>query len=207
MTDVLSILESVGAVLRNDHFVVTSGRHSATYVNKDMLLARTTHASEVGKLFAEKYAKANIEVVVAPAVAGIVLSQWTAYHLTQLAGAEVLGLFTEKTADNGQIFKRGFDALVRGKRCLVLEDLATTGGSVKKVIESVRAAGGVVVAACVMVNRDPVLVTAASLGAPFSCLAELIVPSFAAEDCPLCKKKVPINTIVGHGAAFVASQH
>jgi orotate phosphoribosyltransferase len=206
MSEVLTILESVGAIIRESHFVGTSGRHFATYVNKDMLLARTTHGSAVGKLFAEKFAEREIEVVVAPAVAGIGLSIWTAYHLTQLTGTEVLSVFTEKTPENDQVFKRGFDALVHGKRCLILEDLTTTGGSVKKVVQSVWQAGGEVVEVSVMVNRDTQLVTAETLGAPFSALAVLEVPSYSAEDCPLCEAGVSINTTVGHGKAFLDQQ-
>ncbi|MEK7518168.1 MAG: hypothetical protein AAB583_06525, partial [Patescibacteria group bacterium] len=81
---------------------------------------------------------------------------------------------------------------------------ATTGGSVKKVISSVKKAGGKVVGVCVMVNRDPKSVTSKSIGFPLSFLGALEAESFNEENCPLCKKNVPINTIVGHGKSFLA---
>lgn len=203
MTNVITILKSVGAILENDHFVGTSGRHMPAYVNKDALLPHTKHTAEVGKLFAEKYKNKAIDFVVAPAVAGIPFSQWTAYYLTKLKGKEVQSIFTEKTPDNDQIFKRGYDAIIKGKKVLVVEDTVTTGGSVVKVIASVRKAGGIVVGACVMINRDPKLVNTKSIGAPFSQLAIYEFPSYDSADCPLCKSGVPVNTKIGHGKKFL----
>lgn len=203
MKDVISILKSVGAIIENSHLVGTSGRHMPGYINKENLLIHTKSTSEVGKLFALKFKNKNIQVVVAPAVGGIPLSQWTAYHLAKITKKEVLSVFTEKTPENDQIFKRGYDAVVKGKRVLVIEDATTTGGSVKKVVDSVKEAGGKVVAVCVMINRDPKLVNSKSVGAPFTSLAVFKVPSYEAEDCPLCKSNVPINTKVGHGKKFL----
>lgn len=203
MSEVIDILKSVGAIISDSHFVGTSGRHFHTYINKDALFPHTSQASAIGKLFAEKYKHIEIDVVVAPAVGGIILSQWTAYHLSAQNKKEVLGVYTEKTEDNGQIFKRGYDKLVKNKKVLVIEDLTTTGGSVKKVVDIVKAAGGEVVEVCVMVNRDENLANSESIGAPFSSLAVLPVPSYDEEDCPLCKENVPINTTVGHGKKFL----
>ncbi len=209
MKDVVTILKSVGAIMTDSHFVGTSGRHMPAYINKDALTSHTKHTSDVGKLFAEKFKNKNIEVVVAPAVAGIPLSQWTAFHLGKLYKKEVLSVFTEKALNqNGeedQIFKRGYDALVKGKRVLVVEDITTTGSSIKKVIESVKNAGGKVVAASVMINRDPKLVNSKSVGVPFSSLGVFQVPSYEESDCPLCKKDIPINTKLGHGKKFLSS--
>lgn len=115
----------------------------------------------------------------------------------------VFSVYTEKTPEKLQIFTRGYENVVKGRKVLVIEDLTTTGGSVRKVVESVRAAGGNVVEACVMVNRDTKLVTSESIGAPFSSLGVLEVPSYDASECPLCKKGVPVNTKIGHGKKFV----
>lgn len=203
MSEVIEILKKVGAIITDDHLVGTSGRHMSVYINKDALFPHPAEASKVGKLFAEKYQHRNIEVVVAPAMGGIILSQWTAFHLSKLEGKEIFGVYTEKTSENGQIFKRGYDAFVKGKRVLVIEDLTTTGGSVKKVVDTVREAGGEVIEVCVMVNRDEKLVNEQSMGAPFAALGIFPAESFAEENCPLCKKGVPINTKVGHGKAFL----
>lgn len=204
--NIVKILKSVGGIVADSHFVGTSGRHMPAYVNKDALLPHTKQTALVGKLFAEKYKTKAIDFVVAPAVAGIPFSQWTAYYLSKLKGKEVLSIFTEKTTENDQIFKRGYDTLIKGKKVLVVEDTVTTGGSVQRVIASVRKAGGIVVGACVMINRDPKLVNEASIGAPFGALATFEIESWEAADCPLCKSGIPINTKLGHGKKFLEEQ-
>ena len=203
MKDIVSILKSVGAITTNSHFVGTSGRHMPVYINKDALLLHPEKTSEVGKLFALKFKNKNIQAVVAPAVAGIPLSQWTAHHLSKMYKKEVLSVFTEKTSENDQIFKRGFDAVVKGKRVLVVEDITTTGSSVKKVMNSVNGAGGKVVAVSVMINRDKKLVTSKSMGVPFSALGNFEIPSYEEKDCLLCREGVPVNTKLGHGKKFL----
>lgn len=205
--DVISILKSVGAIITNSHFVGTSGRHMSDYVNKDALLPHTKKVSEIGKLFAEKFKNKNVEVVVSPAVAGIPFSQWTAYYLSKVSKKEVLSVFTEKTIENDQIFKRGYDAVVKNKRVLVIEDTTTVGSSVKKVINVVKKAGGKIVAVCVMVNRDPKIVNSKTMGAPFYSLAVFKTPSYEEKKCPLCKNGIPINTTVGHGKKFLETKN
>lgn len=206
MKDVIKILKKVNAIVTDNHFVYTSGRHGSVYVRKDLLYPHTKKTSDVCKMFADKFKDKKIDVVVSPALGGIILSQWTAYHLSKLTGKEVLGLFTEKDEESNQIFKRGYDQLVRGRRVLVLEDLTTTGGSVKKVVKSVKKAGGKVVAVCVMINRDPKNVSSKEVDAPLSSLGIFDAQSFNPNNCPLCKKNIPINTVVGHGKKYLAEK-
>lgn len=205
-TEIETILRETGALITDSHIVGTSGRHMSVYINKDIVYPHTAQSSRVGELFAEKYKDSGIEVVVGPALGGIILSQWTAFHLSKLLGAEILGCYTEKTPENGQVFKRGYDQLVKGKRALIVEDFTTTGGSVKKVVDAVKATGGKVVAVCVMANRDPERVTSEVVGAPFSALAVIKAHSYDPAECPLCKANVPINTSVGHGKQFLEEQ-
>lgn len=206
MKDVVEILKGVNAIVTDDHFVYTSGKHGSVYVRKDLLYPHTKKTSKVCKMFADKFKNKKIDVVVSPALGGIILSQWTAYHLSKLTGKEVLGLFTEKDEESNQIFKRGYDQLINGKRVLILEDLTTTGGSVKKVVKSVKKAGGKVVAVCVMVNRDPKNVTSKVIGAPLSSLGIFKAASFDADNCTLCKRNIPINMIVGHAKKFLGGK-
>lgn len=210
---VLKMLQKAKAVITDDHFVYTSGKHGSIYVNKDALYPHTKLASQVGKLFAQNFKNKNIDVVAAPAVGGTILSQWTAYYLSKLKGKEVLSVYTEKdkgttasALESEQMFRRGYDKLVKGKKVLVLEDLTTTGISVKKVVETVRATGGTVVAVGVMVNRNPQLVNSKTVGAPFTALGILKAEAFEEKDCPLCKKKTPINTTVGHGKKYLGKK-
>lgn len=203
----LDLLKKVNAITTDSHIVLTTGRHSDKYLNVDNLMPHTEDASEMGKLFAEKYKDTDIDVVAGPAVGGIVLSQWVAYHLSKLKGKEVLSVFTEKDAKKDQILDRGFDKLVKGKKVLVVEDFTTTGGSVKSAAESVQNAGGEIVEICVIVNRDPDQVNSETIGFPFASLDVLKVESWTEEECPLCKKQVPVNTGLGHGKEFLAKKN
>jgi orotate phosphoribosyltransferase len=206
MDETTKILKEVGALLTDSHFVGVSGRHFSIYINKDALYPHTQYSSRIGELFAEKYKAADIDVVIGPAMGAIILAQWTAFHLSKLKGRDILGVYCDKTPDGGQILKRGYDKLVQGKNVLIVEDLTTTGGSVKQVIDVVRAAGGRVAQVCVMANRDPERVTPEVIGAPFEWLTVIPVQSYDAAECPLCKASVPINTTVGHGKKFLEEQ-
>lgn len=205
MNEVINILKRVGAVLEDGHFVGTSGLHFDTYVNKDFLYPHTEETSRICKLFAEKYKDANIEVVVGPALGGIILSQWTAHHLSEMYGKEVLGVYTEKSADGKQVFTRGYEQYIKeGKRVLVVEDIITTGSSILKSIKAVKEAGGNVVGACAMVNKNKDL-DKGIFAVPFDTLTDLFVTTYTADVCPLCKNGVPVNTNVGHGKKYLES--
>ncbi len=95
---------------------------------------------------AEAVKDLEIDMVVGPALGGVILSQWTAHHLSEIKGKEILGVYTEKSPDGGMAFTRGYDKFIAGKKVLVVEDLTTTGGSAKKVAEAVRGIGGDVAA-------------------------------------------------------------
>lgn len=202
MQDVIRILTDVRAIMPNDHFVGTSGRHFDTYINKDALYPHVQKLSDIGRLFAEKHKTLDIDVVAGPAMGGILLSTWTAFHLSELKHAPIQSIYAEKK-DGVLTLTRGYDTVIQKKNVLVVEDLTTTGGSLKQVIDSIRQAGGNVLAASVMVNRDPQLVTEKTFGVPFLPLAELSVPSYEPTECPFCKEGRPINTSIGHGAKFI----
>lgn len=202
---VLDLLEKVGA-FRSGHFVFTHGRHSDSYVNKDALYPYTHDTSKLCKTMAERFAKKDIDVVVGPAIGAAILSQWVAYHLTDMRGQEVYGVYADKDGQGGFILRRGYDQIMKGKRILVVEDLTTTGGSIKKVVETARNAGGTVAGAIAIVNRGGV--TKAQVGNPeeFLSLVTLDLESWEEDGCELCKKKIPINTDIGHGREFAASK-
>lgn len=206
MPDALKILKKTGAILTDGHFVGVSGRHMPVYINKDAFLPHTAEVSKIGKLFADKFKNRKIEIVIGPAVGGIPLSQWTAYHLSKINHKEVLSVFTEKTLTDGQVLRRGYDSLVKGRRILIIEDTVTSGSSIKKVIKAVKDAGGKIISVGIMTNRDPKIVNEKNIGAPISALAVLHVPSYEPNKCPLCKKGIPINTKFGHGKKFLESK-
>ena len=204
--EVIDILKKTGAVVANSHFVYVSGKHSDVYVNKDYVYLHTGYVSRIAEIIAEKYKDQPVEVVVGPSMGGIILSQWTAYHLSKMKGKEVLSVYTEKQPDKDQIFTRGYGAFVKDKNVLVVEDIVTTGGSVKKVISSVNKEGGKVLAACAIVNKDPKNINPEFIGVPFDYLAIIGVNVYDEKDCSLCKESVPINTSLGHGKVFLSQR-
>lgn len=200
---VIKILKKVGAIITNSHIVLVSGRHTHSYINPDKILPHTDVCSQLGEMFAKKMKGIPIDVVIGPAYGGIIFSQWAAFHLSRLRRKKIMGIFTEKTPERHQIFERGFDTLVKRKRVLIVEDITATGSSVKKVIKTVVAAGGIIEAVCVLVNRDPDLVNSVTIGTPFYALSEFKIDSYETKDCPLCRKKVPINPHIGHGKQYL----
>lgn len=203
MSDVLSLLKSVEAILADDHFVYTSGKHGSMYINKDALYPYSKTTSEVCKLLAEKCRDLDMDTVVAPMLGGIILSQWVSYHLTEMKQKNIFGVYAEKDAEKGFVFNRGYDTFVTGKKVLVLEDLVNTGGSVKKVVDVVRDYGGEVVGVCVLANRRPDAVTSETFGAPLISGADIPAEAWEADECHLCQENVPINTKIAHGKKFL----
>lgn len=204
--DILEIFKKTGGYITGSHIVYTSGKHGEAYLNKNAIYPHTKEISKICLEIAKKFKDKNIEVVAAPALGGIILSQWTAYHLSLITKKEVLGVYTEKTPEKNQIFTRGYDKLVKGKKVLIVEDITTTGGSVIKVLNSVKQVGGKVIAVCVLVNRDPKNINSQTVGAPYYSLAEVQFQSWEEKDCPLCKKEVPINITVGKGREYLAKK-
>lgn len=149
--EVLEILSGVGAVITNSHIVYTSGKHGKVYFNKDALYPYTGKTSRLCREIAYHFI-AKTQVVIAPAVGGCILSNRVAEHLTSIKGQEVLGVYADKEGDSF-VIRRGYDKLVQGKQVLVVEDVITTGGSVRKVVGAVRAAGGDVVGVGALCNR------------------------------------------------------
>jgi orotate phosphoribosyltransferase len=193
------ILSESGAVRNGIHVVYTSGRHGSAYVNKDAVYPHTERVAELCRLMAEAARPFRPEVVCGPAMGGIILSQWTAHHLG------ILGVYAEKAAGGGLELRRGYDRVVAGRRVLVVEDILNTGGSLRQAVAAVQAAGGQVVAAMALVNRGGV--TAAVVGAPsLAALMDLMLESWDAAECPLCRRKVPVDTTVGKGREFLAAQ-
>lgn len=203
--EVLRVLGSVGAVIVGSHIVYTSGRHGAAYVNKDAVYPHTAETSSLCRTIAERFADENVEVVIAPAIGGVILSQWTAHHLSQMNGHEVFGVYAEKSEDGDAfVIKRGYDKLIAGKNVLVVEDVLTTGGSAKKVVEATRAIGGIVVGLGVLCNRGGITSQDVANVPKLTALVNVTLDAWDEKSCPLCERNVPINTDVGKGREFLA---
>jgi len=173
--EVLDLYQKTGALLTG-HFLLSSGLHSERYLQSALVLQQPDSATRLCAALAEHFRNSTIEAVIAPALGGVFVSHETARALG------VRALFAERV--NGELtLRRGF-TIKPGERILVVEDVITTGKSTRETIEVVKKAGGVVVAAASLVDRSG---GKAELGVPYKALVTLEVPSFTAEECPLCK--------------------
>jgi orotate phosphoribosyltransferase len=175
----LAELEARGAIL-SGHFRLSSGRHSNRFVQKfrileDPALLEVATASLLAAMPAP-----DVSCVVSAAVGGIVLG----YECGRQLGTRAI--FVEKEAGVAAL-RRGF-AIEPGERVLVVEDVVTTGLSIREVIEVVQARGGVVAAVGVLVARAQV-----DVGAPLHALLDLPIESFDADACPQCAAHEPIT--------------
>jgi orotate phosphoribosyltransferase len=211
---VFNVFKKLNVIITDSHVVLASGRHASSYIDKDMVYPDTQETSKLCKLIAARFASASIEVVVSPEKGGIILSQWVAYHLSQMTSRKVLAFYAEKDGCGGFILKRGqAKERIPEKRVLVVEDILTTGGSVRKVIELVRTVNGNVIGLGVLCNRGRV--TPEDVANPpelFSLInADFIekrvdVETWIPGECKLCAEDVPINTDVGKGKEFLAQK-
>ena len=203
--EVLGVLSRVGAFITGSHIVYTSGKHGTDYVNKDALYPHIAETSRLCRAIAERFADNKVQAVIAPAIGGVILSQWTAHHLTEMNGHEVLGVYAEKSASGDAfVIKRGYDKLIAGKNVLVVEDILTTGGSAKKVVEATWAIGGNIVGLGVLCNRGGILRQNVANVPKLSALVNVKLHAWDEAICPLCEQNIPINTDIGKGREFLA---
>jgi orotate phosphoribosyltransferase len=178
----LDDMMAAGALLEG-HFKLSSGRHSSRYLQCALYLADPARAEAAGRQLAARLKNAAAQLVVAPALGGVIIG-----HEVARALADVPFFFTER-ADGVMTLRRGF-RIEPGCRVLVVEDVVTTGGSTREVMDVVSQQGGVVVGAGAIVNRSGQENPFAPL--PFTALLSVDVPSYPPEACPLCASGVPV---------------
>ncbi len=185
LTGTLDLFKQTGAYLRG-HFRLTSGLHSGEYLQSALVLRFPQHAETLGRELAAKLRELSgnepIAAVISPALGGLIIGHEVARALG------VPFLFTERDADRKMSLRRGF-TLSPGERVVVVEDVITTGGSTLEVIEIVRAAGAVPVAAGSIIDRSG---GAADLGVPRAALVTLKVQAYPPEACPMCQAGEPV---------------
>ncbi len=178
--EVLALLRQLG-VYREGHFLLTSGRHSPAFFLFSQAFSYPAQAERLGRAVASLFSDERVETVIGPAMGGVIL----AHEVARALG--VRSIYAEK-ADGGMVLKRGF-TLQPGERVLIVEDAVTTGGSVRKVLDTVRATGATVLGVGAVVDRS-------SGGNPFDVdfrsLLRMEVPSYEPQDCPLCQEGVPL---------------
>ena len=201
--ELVKMFESAGAI-RHGHFELSSGLHSATYVQCALVLQYPRFAERLGRALAGVFSDAKIEAVVSPALGGVIIGQEVARALPEVAGpGSVVGggvpaLFVERDASGTMTMRRGV-SLRRDVHVLVVEDVWTTGGSTQEAIRVVQEAGGRVIAAGALIDRS-----GGTIDFPVESQALLNLPiaSYEPDDCPLCREG---SAAVKPGSRFVRS--
>ena len=180
--EVEDLLIETSAIMEG-HFLLTSGLHSPHYVEKFNVLQKPVYTEKLCRAMAEKFKDATIETVVGPVTGGILLAHETGKALGTRA------IFTER--ENGKMtFRRGF-TLHEGERVLIVEDIVTTGGSIREVIDVVKEHGGIPVAVSMLVDRSGGKATFGDV--PSTALLHMDVQTYKPEECPLCKAGIPMT--------------
>jgi orotate phosphoribosyltransferase len=200
-----TMLVDCRALLADDHFVYISGDHGSGWVDKDTIFVDPMRISRLAHLLAAKVRRFDAEILCGPATGGLIVAQWTALAISLPAVFAEHAPRTSKELRGEFGFHRGYDRLLAGKRVMVVDDVGNTGLSIRQTVAAVQAAGGNVAAAGAFVHRGNI--DAAGLGVPeFVYLMEYDIPDWSAEECPLCKAGVPINTRYAHGQDYLDAQ-
>lgn len=176
---VTEILMEAGVLLEG-HFLLTSGRHSNRYLQCAKIFRNTKYSEELCGALAEQFKDDDIQLVIGPAMGAVQM----AYEVSRHIGCE--NFFAERDENGEMALRRGF-AVEEGQRVLIVEDVVTTGGSVREVMELVRRAGGVVAGVGSIVDRTGGKI---DFGVPFRAVYVADVTSWEADECPLCKEGV-----------------
>ncbi|HEY3368651.1 MAG TPA: orotate phosphoribosyltransferase [Symbiobacteriaceae bacterium] len=187
--EILNALRTAG-VLREGHFVLTSGRHSAQFFLLPHLFQYPELTAQLTSNLAALVDDLHVQTVIGPATGGIVLAYEMARQIgLRRGGVWPRAIFAEKTDDGRMALKRQW-SLAPGERVLVVEDAVTTGGSVAKTIDAIRSFGPEIVGVACIADRSG---GATDFGVPLRSLLTLQVESWAAAECPLCRQGVELT--------------
>ena len=181
MPDIDALLRSTGAVLEG-HFRLASGRHSGTYIEKFRIMEDPAATTVMCRMIADHFRGAGASLVIGPAMGGVILAYETAKQL----GLHFI--FAEKAEGGRLIFDRGFE-LAPGQPVLVVDDVLTTGGSVRQVLALLEQAGARVVGVGFLIDRTN---GGVDFGVPFYACHAMQIESFAPDACPLCAQGLPL---------------
>jgi len=178
--EVMKIFKKAGAV-KEGHFLLASGLHSPVYWEKFRILQYPNYTEKLCSLIAQHFKDQKIDVVAGPTTGGIILAFETARQLG------VRSIFAEKEGET-RVFRRDFD-LTPGERVLIVDDVLTTGGSIRETMSAVDRLGSAIIGIAVLVNRSQEKV---DCGVPlFSCL-RAPTTVYPPQECPLCAAHIPL---------------
>ncbi len=179
--ELIRLFEDSGALLRG-HFKLSSGRHSDLYYEKFTLLKQPGVCTHVCEAMASRFKDAGVETVVGPTTGGIIIAYDVARYL------DVEAIYAEP-GQNGRVFKRGF-TLNSGRKVLVVDDVLTTGRSIREVIDLVDGFGADVIGICEMLDRSNGRV---SFKYPLTALATVTANDWDTNECPLCREGIELT--------------
>ncbi len=180
MTNYLDKFNELGAIL-NGHFLLSSGLHSDKYVQCALVLQYPDVCEEISKEIASEFENDKIDVVIGPAMGGITF----AYEVARQLG--VRGIFAER--QNGVMtLRRGF-SIQENEKVLIVEDVCTTGGSTKEVIELVKKTGATLCGVGFIIDRSK---DGVDFGVRQKSLIRIKVETYEQSECPLCKENIPL---------------
>ena len=178
MNDIMEIMEKTGAILKG-HFLLSSGLHSDTYFQMALIFQYPEYGEILCKKIADNFRNKKIDLVVGPAIGGIIIS----YELARIL--KTRSIFAER--ENGIMkLRRGFE-IKKGENVLICEDVITTGSSVREVIDLVEKEGGKIIGIGCVVERGEI-----EFNYPLKSLIKVNVENYTPENCPLCKKGLPL---------------
>lgn len=174
--EILTVFRETGALLEG-HFILTSGLHSGTYFQCAQIFQYPEYSEKLCRDIVRHFQDVETDLVVSPAVGGIIFG----YELARQLG--VRNIFTERE-EGKMLLRRGFK-VNPGDKVLVAEDVTTTGGSVRELMDSIEAGGGEILAVTSIVDRSG---GEARFGVPYYSLFQMDVKNYKPDDCPLCRQ-------------------
>ncbi|MBW3671506.1 MAG: orotate phosphoribosyltransferase [Acidobacteria bacterium] len=181
-TSIDHLLEETGAVL-SGHFRLSSGLHSSQYVQCARLLSHPLNAERLGSLLAQRLDPYSPDLVVAPALGGLIIG------FTVARALKVPMVFTERK-DGAMVLRRGFE-IAEGSRTVVVEDVVTTGKSTRETDAVIREQGGMVISHASIMNRSG---RDNPFDEPYEFLHRLDLETWAEQECPLCSSGIAIDS-------------
>ncbi len=181
--EILQIFQKCGALL-DGHFQLSSGLHSEKYLQCALVLQHPDYTSLLSEALAKKFSAQKIDVVIGPALGGIII----AYEVAKFLNVRAL---SAERVKGKMLLRRGFE-INKGEGVLVVEDVITTGGSVKELIDLVRERKGEVAGLGAIVDRTDKDIIWLPESLQYDFLLKLKIKTFSPSDCPLCKQNIPL---------------